>query len=41
MSYMLIGLEKKIHALILKLLKSIYLFESASRFIYEHIRIDL
>ena len=33
--------EKRNHSLIFKVLKSIYRFESANRFIYEHMRIDL
>ena len=37
MSYMLIGLNKKINALIFKVLKPVYTFESTNRFIYEHI----
>ena len=40
MASMLIGL-KKIHASMFKVLKSIYIFESTNRFIYEHICIDL
>ena len=36
MSYMLTDL-KKIHTLMFKLLKSIYIFDSTNRFIYEHI----
>ena len=32
--------EKKIHALMFKVLKCIYMFESTDRFIYEHIHID-
>ena len=32
---------KKIHALMFKALKSVYIFESINRFIYEHICIDL
>ena len=39
MSYMLIDLKKN-HALIFKVLKSIYIFESTSRFIDEHTCID-
>ena len=39
MSYILIGL-KKIHALLFEILKSIYIFESTNRFIYEQICID-
>ena len=31
----------KIHALMYKILQSIYIFESTDRFIYENIRIDL
>ena len=31
---------KKNNALIFKVLKSIYIFESTNRFTYEHIRID-
>ena len=38
---MLIGLKKKIYPLMFKVLKSIYMFESTNRFIYEQIRIDL
>ena len=33
--------EKRNHSLIFKVLKSIYIFESTSRFTYEHIRIDI
>ena len=40
MSYMPIDL-KKIHALIFKVLKSIYIIESTNKFIYEDISIDL
>ena len=32
---------KKIHALMFKVLKCIYIFEPTDRFIYEHIHIDL
>ena len=37
---MLIDL-KKIHTILFKVLKSIYIFESTNTFIYKHIRIDL
>ena len=40
MFYMLIDL-KKIHGLMFKLLKSIYIFEYTNRFIYEHIHINI
>ena len=40
MSNMLIDLKKN-HALLFKVLKSVYIFESENRFIYEPIRIDL
>ena len=33
--------QKKIHALMFKVLKSVYIFESTNRFIYEHIHIHL
>ena len=33
--------RKKIHTLMFKVLKSISIFESISRFIYDHIHIDL
>ena len=32
---------KKIHSLMFKVLKRIYMFESTDRFIHEHIHIDL
>ena len=32
---------KKTHALLFKVLKSVYMFESTNRFSYEHICIDL
>ena len=38
---MLIGLKKNNYPLRFKVLKSIYMFESTNRFIYEQIRIDL
>ena len=40
MPCMLIDLKKN-HALMFKVLKSIYIFESTNRFICEHICIDL
>ena len=40
MSNMLIDWEKN-HALLFKVLKSIYKVESTNKFIYEHILIDL
>ena len=40
MSYMLIDLKKS-HALMFKVLKSIYTFESTNRFMYNHIGIDI
>ena len=42
MSYILTDRsEQKIHALMFKVLESIYLFESSNRCIYEHIHTDL